>query len=783
MRKSITLKNIEKSIIDNANYQTEIDYTKKKYMAVFPYPYLNGKLHLGHAFTMLKVDFEARWKAINNYNVLFPFGFHCTGIPIYAAAKKLEKEISTGNIQSKSDKLTQYDIMKNSGITEDEIKNFIDPYYWVKYFPNLALDHIQKLGVMVDKRRSFVTTDINPFYDSFIKWQFNKLYEKGYLKFGTRNSIYSPTLDIQCQDHDRSKGESVQTSDFKICEISYNNKFIWIPYEVTFENQKMFVNKVNIGQNINFNLYHIGNKQVYMTEYVYNNYSEQHSKHDIIESNYKFVEFDDDKEITLVKKFQNEYSNYLGGEVSFSSEIGNFNNSNTIICMSTDIVIDRLDTICIVKPIPQWYIDYANPEWKKMALDCISEMKLTDTIKSKLITSINWLKEWGVSRTFGLGTKLPVDDSCIIDSLSDSTIYPAYYTIAHMLHEDIYGKVSKYNPNDFTNEVWDYIFLDKWSESITLEKEDLDKMNESFKYFYPVDVRISGKDLIPNHLCMYIFNHTAIFDKKNYPISINCNGWIMVNNKKMAKSNGNFITIESATQENSVDAVRFTLAESGDGIDDANYSTVHVEEHNTLKLYTFYENIEKFIEQEDNYEKAEYSPIENIFNNVFNKLINDVVESYNTSKYKMVISNGFHIYNNLREKYRIFCKYYGKGQNYNFVKDIINKQLLLLNPIIPHITEYLYNKINKTSIKNINFSDVNISFDNEICNDYEYVEQIVDSIREKVDRLKKKKKPFSSIKVSSKKLDELQKKIIMEQIKNSIEFVEENITTFSISIL
>jgi leucyl-tRNA synthetase len=44
-----------------------------------------------------------------------------------------------------------------------------------------------------------------------------------------------------------------------------------------------------------------------------------------------------------------------------------------------------------------------------------------------------WLQQWACSRSFGLGTRLPWDEQYLIESLSDSTIYMAYYTIAHYL--------------------------------------------------------------------------------------------------------------------------------------------------------------------------------------------------------------------------------------------------------------------------------------------------------------------------------------------------------------
>jgi leucyl-tRNA synthetase len=47
--------------------------------------------------------------------------------------------------------------------------------------------------------------------------------------------------------------------------------------------------------------------------------------------------------------------------------------------------------------------------------------------------ALGWLKEWACSRTYGLGTRIPWDPTYLIESLSDSTVYMAYYTVAHLL--------------------------------------------------------------------------------------------------------------------------------------------------------------------------------------------------------------------------------------------------------------------------------------------------------------------------------------------------------------
>ena len=76
-------------------YQTDAPFEGKpeKYFVTFPFPYMNGKLHLGHAFSITKAEFAARFARLNGKRVLFPFGFHCTGMPIAAAALKLQESI------------------------------------------------------------------------------------------------------------------------------------------------------------------------------------------------------------------------------------------------------------------------------------------------------------------------------------------------------------------------------------------------------------------------------------------------------------------------------------------------------------------------------------------------------------------------------------------------------------------------------------------------------------------------------------------------------------------
>merc|ERR1719399_2739939 len=66
---------------------------RKKFFCTSPYPYMNGRMHVGHAFTYAKVFFAQGFHRVKGEDVLYPFAFHCTGMPIQAAANKLRREI------------------------------------------------------------------------------------------------------------------------------------------------------------------------------------------------------------------------------------------------------------------------------------------------------------------------------------------------------------------------------------------------------------------------------------------------------------------------------------------------------------------------------------------------------------------------------------------------------------------------------------------------------------------------------------------------------------------
>lgn len=141
-------------------------------------------------------------------------------------------------------------------------------------------------------------------------------------------------------------------------------------------------------------------------------------------------------------------------------------------------------------------------------------------------------------------------------------------------------------PEQMTDEIWEYIFVDSpWPTNSPLSKEKADALKHEYEYFYPFDVRSSGKDLINNHLSFAVYNHAAIFPERKWPLSMRANGHLLLNGQKMSKSKGNMLTLREGVEKFGADATRLALADAGDGIEDANFDEKNANA-NILRIHT-----------------------------------------------------------------------------------------------------------------------------------------------------------------------------------------------------
>jgi len=823
---------------------------ESKFFSTFPYPYTNGRLHLGHAYSASKNEFITRFQRMKGKKALFPFSFHCTGMPIAAAAKRLvlEKEFAKKDTEKKEPQVTQRDILLSMGVAEDEVDKFEDPEYWLDYFTPKGKADLQILGIAADWRRSFITTSKNPYYDSFIRWQFNTLKAKDKVTFGKRPAIYSILDGQPCADHDRSQGEGVVPQEYTAIKL----RMLELPEEMKeFDGKNVFMIAATLrpetmyGQTNcfvlpdgNYGVFKMPGDQYFvsseraiknmayqdlteefgkyeqvakikgssligiplkapLTKYEkvytlplltismnkgtgivtsvpsdspndyaalmdYKNDEKMRTKYGIDEAWVKDFEpipiieipaeeskeeskkaqteaismiavdlckkmkiktqkdikkLDEAKEIAYKKGFNSgvfssgEYKGEKVSEVKDKIRDTLVASGDALVYHEPEAkVISRSRDECIVAKVDQWLLKYGEDSWKDFVLSHVKSDNFnayTKTTQKSFEDTIDWLKEWGLSRNFGLGTRVPWDEQFVIESLSDSTIYMAYYTVAHFLQGGVMNG-SETGPlgikaEDLNDGIWDYIFLEKeYPAGCTVEKEKLDKMRNEFNYWYPMDLRCSGKDLINNHLVMSLYNHAAIWEKKDMmPKSMFCNGFMLLNDKPMSKSQGNFLTVVDACEQFSTSGTRMAIADAGDTLDDGNFRET-VANASIMKQFV----LGKWIDEEIakiNFEELDWSNYEDnfdeydkIFDNEMNRLVLTTHDMYSEMKFKLAVKYGFHDLQSSRDDYVLFKK---NELNPFLVLRFIETQLLMMNPIIPHFCGHYYEDIFLPNIK------------------------------------------------------------------------------------
>ena len=765
-------------------FEPEVDINMPKFFVTFPYPYINGLPHVGHLFTMMRVEAFARYKRHKGFNVLFPQAWHATGSPIVTAAKKIAE-----------DEPTQLKIMRDMGIDETIIPEFADTKKWVDYFPEEYKKDMQSLGMSVDWRREFYTTSLNPYYNRFIQWQFNKLKEKDFVIKGKFPVVWCSKCSNAVGDHSRKEGEGETPQEFCLFKFKLDDgRYIItatlrpdtvkgitniyvnpeIEYDVIqYKDEKWIVGnpiikklrmqdydikeicKINgkelIGQHASFDdqkiiilpatfldpdygtgMVHsvpsdsaddlIALRDLQKNDELINEYGLDSNEIKSIEP----IEIFDTPEIgtnpaeyfldkynvksqnerdkldkikkelytlTLAKsKFNDKYStgfskNLEGTLINEGQEIikqdllkqGKIH----LFYELTGKVVCRCLTECFVKVVSdQWFIDYGDEKWKDITKKCLEQLRLyPEKSRQQFEYVIGWLHEWACTREEGLGTKLPWDDKWLIESLSDSTLYPAYYTIAHLL--------TQVHIDGVDDNLFNYIFLHKDNVNIKIDKEIANSLRKEFEYWYPCDFRNSGKDLIQNHLTFYMFNHTALFSEDKWPKGIGVNGWVTVDGQKMSKSLGNMIPVRNMVQQFSSDASRLTILSGGEGMDDPNWDSELAK-----SLSNKFDQLFNFVKE--NYDKGreEILSVDIWMQSKLNRLIQDTSYEMEDTNFRTAIQKIFF------ELPKLTKLYLNKTQNHpnkKLMNDIIEAQIIMLCPFTPHFCEELWESIGKSA--------------------------------------------------------------------------------------
>ncbi|MBC7086398.1 MAG: leucine--tRNA ligase [Methanomethylovorans sp.] len=391
-------------------------------------------------------------------------------------------------------------------------------------------------------------------------------------------------------------------------------------------------------------------------------------------------------------------------------------------------VVCRCGTPCVVNMVEgQWFLNYSNPEWKDKVYRCIEKMDIIpEEYRVEFNNKVDWLKDKACARKKGLGTHLPFDNQWLIESLGDSTIYMTYYITNKFFARGI-------GPEHLTPKLFDYVLLGKGSLQKTaadtgLDEELIAQMKKDMDYWYPVDLRSSGKDLVPNHLLFFLFHHVAIFEEDKWPRSIAVNGFVSLEGQKMSKSKGPLLTLRTAVNKYGADISRLYILSSAEQTQDADWRNSGVEAAKK-QVERFYSFAREIIEAGAVCGMCgELKLIDKWMLSRLQQRIRETNKDMLALRTRSALQNAFYLLLN-------DIKWYQKRGGSNLLYDILDTWVRLMAPFIPHVCEEIWHAMGHRGDDIVSLAPYPIFNPELIDKNAELAEELVDNTLEDIEEI------------------------------------------------
>jgi len=731
-------------------------------LEMFPYPSGSG-LHMGHAWNYTIGDILARFKRMQGFNVLHPMGYDALGLPAENAA------IQVGELPQ--------------NYTSKSIKNYIQQQ--------------KALGLSYDWTRMVNTSDSK--YYKWDQWIFLKMFEKGlaYQKEAAVNwcSKCNSVLaneqvhEGKCWRHEDTDVEIKHLKQWFLKITNYADEL----YE-SLDNLKEWPEKTKamqrnwIGKSSGTEIdFEINGKKwgVFTTRpdtlfgVTFMMVSAQHPKlFDLVTKEQK-------KEVDkFLKKLKSVSEKDVGdlekeGVFTGSYAINPATNEKIPIWAANFVIADYGSGMVMADAHDQRDLEFAHkykinlketilPENKKSSdpnkslraftnygiltnsgkFDGLKSKDAIDKITDWLIKEkkgrriINFkLRDWGISRQRYWGTPIPI-------------IHCSKCGIVPVLEKDLpvelpkEVKFGKGNPLE-TNNKWLNAKCPKCKSKARRETETMDTfvnsswyflrycdpLNDKFifdkkkvNYWCPVDFYIGGAEHACMHLIYFRFYVKFLADIGLLNFREPAKGLFhqgmlhAEGGAKMSKSKGNVVLPEKVSNNYGIDTARFFLCSLASPDKDIDWS-----EQGIIGSLRF---IKKIFEFSDNLKFGKDS--ENLIRKL-NLTIKNITQYFSSFEYRKSSIE-------LRELFDLIY------EQKEISKDSFEKFLKLLNPICPHITEEIWEKIgNKNFISNSNWPKWEESKINILKSNLDLSEKYSKLIKDLMSKVEAKGNSFSKI--------------------------------------
>jgi leucyl-tRNA synthetase len=347
----------------------------------------------------------------------------------------------------------------------------------------------------------------------------------------------------------------------------------------------------------------------------------------------------------------------------------------------TEEVVCRCGGAVEVAKQDTWFLRYNDEDWKAKTKRAIEGLDaIPENTREQYTHTVDWLNEWPCIRNYGLGTRLPWDQDFVIEPLSDSTIYMAYYTVNHRL-------------SDIPTEDLDHAFFDALfygADAVDDPDERALALREEWDHWYPVDFRVSGNDLVSNHLTFYLYHHAELFDEPNWPQGITIMGMGLLEGEAMSSSKGHVVLPGEAIGEYGADTVRFFLLNSSEPWQDYDWRDDQVETVND-QLRRFWNRATRIIEA-DTPEDPDLRPIDEWLLSRLQSTVREATEALDGFETRTASQTAFYAFEESLRWYRRRTDLDRPGARYT-QREVLRTRLGLLAPFVPFMANELHERL------------------------------------------------------------------------------------------
>lgn len=701
-------KEVEKNILANINFQESYksnpESTKKPFVTVMPPPNITGNLHIGHALVLTLQDILARYNRMQGLDTLWQAGVDHAGIATQLVVEKKLKEKG----------ITKESLGKDAFVAE--------VLKWKEEAQVNILEQVQKMGSSCDFSNIAFT---------FSK-DFNNAVNKVFITLFKEGLIYQ---DYKLVNWDTKFETAI--SDLEVINKEEKGSFYYIKYnlenndniivattrpETMFGDTAIAVNpedsryKKVIGKKA---IIPIINKEIPI---IADNYSDPEKGTGAVKITpaHDFNDFEVGRRHNLPlvivinskgKLNENAPKEFVGLSiqearkkvVSILQEIGNLEKVEKQIMQVP--YGDRSNTVIEPLPSKQWFLNV-----NTMAEEAITAVKNKEVVlipsswENLYFEWMNNIKPWCISRQLWWGHKIPVwhslekDNKTFVASTEEEALKEA---------EKYYGKKVELKQDNSVLDTW---FSSALWPFVTMGWPDLN--SERLKKYYPTSTLVTGFDILffwvarmimmGKHFLKKVpfkevYLHSLILDEKG---------------QKMSKTKGNVINPLDLMNKYGTDSFRFTLTGYASNAQNIKFSekTLEGSRNFVTKIWNAY----KFLKHHECSIDSNFDP---------NKVTSDINMWVLSELQKLTeeIPNFIKNYqfNELTNKvyhftWSTFCDWYIEiiklvftNKELEHIKDetsktamfVFNTLICLMHPIMPFITQHLYNLINNN--KNI----------------------------------------------------------------------------------